>query len=210
MQIEAVTIITDVSDPFGLPTSRRERVSLSRFFHQTNPNCLIFLSCCGNFLRPDETWQVVPLGSWTPVRWVNTSVLPDTHLGTSPRLKRNSRLYWTNFGIQMPDCISSSNKSKITEFLPPKIMSRKLVCYVLCILRGSQMVFLNIVFKIKSLLQKRTLLSIFIVEFLTLHLVLNNQSLCAGNSQRKQIKVYLDLRVESNKLQTTWNTGWFF
>ena len=27
MQIEAVTIITDVSDPFGLPTSRRERVS---------------------------------------------------------------------------------------------------------------------------------------------------------------------------------------
>ena len=117
MQIEAVTIITDVSDPFGLPTSRRERGSLSRFFHQTNPNCLIFLSCCGNFLRPDETWQVLPLGSWTPVRWVNTSVLPDTHLGTSPRLKRNSRLYWTNFGIQMPDCISSYNKSKITEFL---------------------------------------------------------------------------------------------
>ena len=154
-----------------LPTSRRER-----FYHQANPNCLIFLSCCGNFLRPDETWQVVPLGSWTPVRWVNTSVLPDTHLGTSSRLKRNSRLYWTNFGIQMPDCISCSNKSNISEFLPPKIMSCKLVCSVLRILWESQIIFNVCFLKIKSLLQKRTLLSIFIVEFLTLHLVLNNQS----------------------------------
>ena len=59
----------------------------------------------------EETRQVLPRGMWTRLGWVNTSVLPDTHVSSTDRPD------WKG----IPDYIGSTSDYYIIEILWPDI-----------------------------------------------------------------------------------------
>ena len=59
----------------------------------------------------EETRQVLPRGMWTRLGWVNTSVLPDTHVSSTDRPD------WKG----IPDYIGSTSDHYIIEILWPDI-----------------------------------------------------------------------------------------